>query len=118
MPKSITIADALLLLCLSALAGSGLPVILGQGHPLGSEADVVRVVAHIALATALILLATEFFSGQRFIAVIAFAGVAVGWVSMYRTGVDSPAAEWAWIAGLFAVVLWFAVMASAARADR
>jgi hypothetical protein len=118
MPKSITIADAILLLCLSALAGSGSPVLLGRGHPFEADADIVWVVAHIALATGFVMLATEFFSGHAFIALIASAGVTVGWTSMYRSGVDSVVAEQGWIVGLLAVVLWFALMASAARADR
>jgi hypothetical protein len=118
VPKSIAATNAVLLLSLSALAGLGLPVLLGREQPLASDAHIMWLSAFIALLTGFIMLVTELFSGHRFIAVIAFAGVAVGVTSMWRSGVGSEMTEWAWIVGLLAVVLWFTVLASAGRANR
>jgi hypothetical protein len=61
---------------------------------------------------------SEFFSGIRWLPIVALASLVVGLLNLREDGADPGVGGIVWMLGWSAVALWFAFLAAKAREDR
>jgi hypothetical protein len=118
MPRTIMLNNVILLLCCSALAGSGLSALTGADGIIAPRW--VLGLNIIGAITAVLMLFTEAFSGMWLPAVGALVSLAVGgYAYAMRDGDTVPVvSEAAWIVGWVFAASWFAYLAGVARENR
>jgi hypothetical protein len=116
MPKTIVMTNGLLLLCLSALAGSGIIGFLGGDVRLGRCGFLW--LTGVGLACAVVMFLTEIFTGIKWVPVVALASLVYGWVAIGHGDVAPRGSEIAWIVGWLSVAVWFGYLAAQARENR
>lgn len=116
MPKTIMVLNFVLLLCLSALAGSAVVSHLGGVVVVGHCALVTLTI--VGVVCGVVMLVSEIFSGIRWVPVVALAGLAVGWLTADGQTAAPRVSEIAWMVGWLSVAVWFAYLAAQARENR
>lgn len=118
MPKILVLSHVALLACLSLLLFPTLATILDDHTRPVPTAPTLHHVALTALVLAVVMFATEVFSGLRIPAVLAAVGTAVGFAGSWGTSEVTTISTWGWAVGWVAVVTWFAFLTALQRRNR
>jgi hypothetical protein len=118
MPRSIVFSNVVLLLCVSALAGSGAILLVAAHGDVKLDMEILRWLAYVAVATAVVMVATEFLAGVRWPPVFALGATVVGLILMLGHDTVPRASACAWVAAWLGVVTWFTYLAARARENR
>ncbi len=116
MPRLIVMTNVIALLCLSVLLGSSLTRSVDGNAPVSGIAGTVLL--SIAVATVVIMGITEWFTGIRWVPVVALGALilvgVIGWASplTHTISVISVCAAWA------AVAYWFGRLSFQSRENR
>jgi hypothetical protein len=112
MPRLLLLNHVVLLLCCSIYLGTGVSLVLFMA-PLSAASHFFTTMTVVMLICGLIMLATEWLSGLRWVPVVVLAAVIVA------TVLTSLAGRFAlWIIEWAAMAYWFYRLALLARADR
>jgi hypothetical protein len=112
MPRLLLLNHVVLLLCCSIYLGTGFSLVL-MVAPLNAASQFFTTMTVVMLICGLIMLATEWLSGLRWVPVVVLVAVIVA------TVLTSIAGRFAlWIIEWVAMAYWFYRLAYLARADR
>lgn len=121
MPRLLLLNNVLLFLACSILLGAGLSH-LTLGIPLEPEAPrILGALAIMMLATGLVMLLSEWFTGIRWVPIVVLLALA-GWTVLPMTSIaaaDQDRIRLALVAVQWlAMMYWFGRLAAEGRADR
>jgi hypothetical protein len=121
MPRLLLLNHVILLLCASIYLGTGISLALFQ-FPLESAPRFFSYMTVLMLICALIMLATEWLSGLRWVPVVVLlaiiAAAVLGHFAIAPLGHLNRARISLWVIQWAAMAYWFYRMALQARADR
>jgi hypothetical protein len=112
MPRLLLLNHVVLLLCCSIYLGTGVSLALFDA-PFTTAPRFFTIMTIVMLICGLVMLATEWLSGLRWIPVVVVLAVVLA------TALTAPAVRFAlWIIEWIAMTYWFYRLAYLARADR